>query len=36
VAGGTDILFGYEEMGLKPTAPIVLANPLVSDPTPGR
>jgi len=35
-AGGTDIVFSYEDMGMRPTASIVLANPLIGDPTPGR
>lgn len=36
VAGGTELVFGYPELGLKPSGQIVLANPLTSDPTPGR
>jgi hypothetical protein len=36
VAGGAELVFGYGELGLKPNGQIVLANPLTSDPTPGR
>ena len=36
VAGGVDLLFSWAEMRLQPSSPIVLANPLTADPTPGR
>ena len=36
VAGGADLLFTWAELHLPPTSPIVLANPLAADPTPGR
>ena len=36
VAGGVDLLFSWVEMRLQPSSPIVLANPLTADPTPGR
>ncbi len=36
VAGGVDLLFNWADLRLPPTSPIVLANPLAADPTPGR
>jgi hypothetical protein len=36
VAGGVDLLFSWVELKLPPSSPIVLANPLTADPTPGR
>jgi hypothetical protein len=36
VAGGTELTFDYDELRIAPTAALVLANPLRSDPTPGR
>jgi hypothetical protein len=36
VAGGTELTFSYETIGIAPSAALVLANPLRSDPTPGR
>lgn len=36
VAGGVELLFSWGELRLQPSSPIVLANPLIADPTPGR
>ena len=36
VAGGVDLLFSWTKLKLPKSSPIVLANPLTADPTPGR
>ena len=35
-AGGADLLFTWADLRLPATSPLVLANPLTADPTPGR